>query len=120
MWHDRRDVTFLSTIHSWSVVDVQKRPKGITETEHIPCPTAIVEYNYCMNGVDIADQHLSYYSLTKRKTTKWWKKLFWRLIDMCILNSYCVPQEFPRLRNQNTSRISCSAGGAANKATSHG
>ena len=89
IWHDRRDVTFLSTIHSASVDVVQKRAKGSKEKEPIPCPSAIAEYNRSMNGVDITDQHLSYYSLTKRKTTKWWKKLFWRLIDICILNS-CI------------------------------
>jgi len=43
-----------------------------------------------MNGVDITDQYLSYHSLTKRKTLKWWKKLFWRLIDICILNASVI------------------------------
>ena len=46
-----------------------------------------------MNGVDLTDQYLSYHSLTKRKTIKWWKKLFWRLIDICILNAaifFCI------------------------------
>ena len=43
-----------------------------------------------MIGVDLSDQHLSYHSLSKRKTIKWWKKLFWRLIDICILNASIV------------------------------
>ena len=59
-----------------SVDVIQKRPKGGRETEQIPCPSAIVEYNHHMNGVDIADQHLSYHSLTCRKTVKWWKNYF--------------------------------------------
>ena len=90
IWYDRRDVTFVSTIHSASVEIVEKRRKGEKDKEPIPCPTAIVEYNQYMNGVDLADQHLSYHSLTVRKTTKWWKKLYWRLIDLCILNSSIV------------------------------
>ena len=69
---------------------MQKRPKGGKEKEPIPCPSAVVEYNQSMNGVDITDQYLSYFSLTKRKTTKWWKKLFWRIIYICILNSFVV------------------------------
>ena len=77
-------------MHNASVDVIQKRPKGGRETEQIPCPSAIVEYNHHMNGVDIADQHLSYHSLTRRKTVKWWKKLFWRLIDLSILNSSIV------------------------------
>ncbi len=88
--HDRRDVTFLSTIHSASIEMVQKRPRRGKDKEPIPCPTAIVEYNQNMNGVDITDQYLSYHSLTKRKTVKWWKKLFWRLIDICILNASVI------------------------------
>ena len=86
IWHDRRDVTFLTTIHSAAIETVQKRCKGGKDKEPIPCPTAITEYNQNMNGVDLTDQYLSYHSLTKRKTIKWWKKLFWRLIDICILN----------------------------------
>ncbi len=69
---------------------VQKRPRGGKDKEPIPCPTAIVEYNQNMNGVDITDQYLSYHSLTKRKTVKWWKKLLWRLIDICILNASVI------------------------------
>ena len=90
LWHDRRDITFVSSMHSASVEVIQKRPKGGREREPIPCPSAIVEYNQHMNGVDITDQHLSYHSLTRRKTVKWWKKLFWRLIDLSILNSSIV------------------------------
>ena len=90
LWHDRRDVTFLSTIHSASIEIVNKRPKGGRDLEPIPCPSAIVEYNQFMNAVDLADQQLSYHSLTVRKTVKWWKKLFWRLIDMAILNASIV------------------------------
>ena len=58
--HDRRDVSFLSTIHSASIEVAEKRPKGGRNKEPIPCPTAIVEYNQSMNGVDLTDQHLSY------------------------------------------------------------
>ncbi len=87
LWHN---VTFLSTIHSASIEIVNKRPKGGRDLEPIPCPSAIVECNQFMNAVDQADQQLSYHSLTVRKTVKWWKKLFWRLIDMAILNASIV------------------------------
>ena len=40
-----------------------------------------------MGGVDLADQYLCYSSLG-RKTMKWWRRVFWRLIDMAILNAY--------------------------------
>jgi len=36
------------------------------------------------------DQHLSYYSLTARRTLKWWKKIFWRLVDISVVNSWII------------------------------
>ena len=72
VWHD---VSFFSTVHRASIETVGKRPKGGKEKEPVPYPTAIVEYNQCMNEVDLSDQHLSYHSLSNRKTIKWWKKL---------------------------------------------
>ncbi len=67
-----------------------KRPKGGRDKVPIPCPTAIRDYNQFMGGVDLTDQQLSYYSLTQRRTIKWWKKVFWRLIDIAIINSWLV------------------------------
>jgi len=41
-------------------------------------------------GVDLMDQQLSYYSLTQRRTLKWWKKVFWHLIDITVMNSWII------------------------------
>ena len=90
LWHDRRDVYVMSTAHNTSVTRVMKRPKGCREKQLLPCPTCIADYNNFMGGVDLADQNLSYYSLTQRKTIKWWKKVFWRLIDLCIVNGWII------------------------------
>lgn len=89
-WHDRRDVYMLSTAHDQSVSTVMKRPKGSKSKQPIPCPICIQDYNLYMGGVDLTDQCLSYYSLTQRRTVKWWKKVFWRLVDMTILNSWII------------------------------
>ena len=87
---DRRDVHVLSSVHNRSVQTVMKRPKGGREKVPIPCPTAVYNYNQFMGGVDLVDQNLSYYSLTLRRTIKWWKKVFWCLIDICIINSWII------------------------------
>jgi len=39
-----------------------------------------------MGRVDRCDQLLVYYALN-RKTTKWWKRLFFRLLDMSVINA---------------------------------
>ena len=76
-WKDRRDVYAISTLHKKSVVTVLKRPKGSKEKQNIPCPQMINDDNQFMGGVDLCDQCLSYYSMSTRKTLKWWKKVFW-------------------------------------------
>ena len=89
-WRDRRDVYALSTMHNKSVVNVLKRPKGSHEKQPLPCPSIIDDYNQYMGGVDLIDQHLSYYTMTKRRSLKWWKKVFWRLIDITIVNAWII------------------------------
>ena len=89
-WKDRRDVYALSTLHKKAVEVVLKRPKGSKEKVRIPCPSMIADYNEHMGGVDLTDQHLSYYSLTTRRTLKWWKKVLWRLLDISVLNSWII------------------------------
>lgn len=42
-----------------------------------------------MGGVDKCDQYLSYYSLV-RKSLKWWVKVFFRLLEMCVVNAMCL------------------------------
>ena len=90
-WHDRREVFVVSTMHNTSATSVMKRIKGGHVKRPLPCPTMINDYNMYMGGVDLTDQHLSYYSVTTRKTLKWWKKCFWRLLDICIVD-YISPK----------------------------
>jgi hypothetical protein len=77
-------------MHNASVTTVMKRPKGEKDKRPLPCPTCIADYNEYMGGVDLMDQQLSYYSLTRRRTLKWWKKVFWHLIDIAVVNSWII------------------------------
>ena len=52
-------------------------------------PEIINDYNCFMNGVDTVDQHLVYYAIG-RKGLKWWRRVFYRLLDMAIANSYAI------------------------------
>ena len=42
-----------------------------------------------MNGVDKADQYTVYYSFV-RKSRKWWRKLFFWLFEVTVVNSYIL------------------------------
>ena len=52
-------------------------------------PVVIDNYNHSMNGVDITDQYTVYYSFI-RKTVKWWRKLFFWMLETAVVNSYIL------------------------------
>ena len=51
-----------------------------------------------MNGVDRADQHTVYYAFV-RKYRKWWRKVFFWLLEVTVVNSYVL------YTNTNTQRL---------------
>ena len=50
-------------------------------------PKYVIDYNTHMHSVDTADQYVAYYPFI-RKTVKWPKKVFFYLLQCCLLNSY--------------------------------
>ena len=58
-------------------------------------PLVVQRYNQSMNGVDRADQNSVYYSFI-RKSRKWWRKLFFWLIEVTTVNSYILYQFHPQ------------------------
>ena len=61
-------------------------PPRKDEDEAVEKPVMITDYNQSKGGVDLCDELLNYYAFS-RKTRKWWKKLFFRLLELCIINS---------------------------------
>lgn len=49
-------------------------------------PASVVEYNANMHAVDRCSMQISYIQCI-RKTTKWYKKLFFHFLDASVLNS---------------------------------
>lgn len=86
-WHDKRDVHVLTTVH----------PTGMAATgklDHITGqakmkPVCVLEYNKKMGAVDKADMMTGFLECT-RKSTKWYKKIFFHLLDTVLLNSHIV------------------------------
>ena len=60
-WEDKKRVNILSTLSKTTTEEVTHRTKG--GNIEVLIPTAVVEYNQFMNGVDLADQHRSYYAV---------------------------------------------------------
>ena len=85
--YDQKPVLLLSTVYNSGKVDT-----GITHfiiKEVIKKSRVMIQYNKYMGGVDANDQ-LVKYSHFSRRTLKWWKKVFFRLLNICMVNSYIL------------------------------
>ena len=91
-WHDKRTVTVLSTLSNPLEMSSVKRRKKDGSQVDVPCPKAIQSHTAHMNGVDRVDQLRSSYSVSRR-AAKWWKYLFWFLIDISIINGFIMMKE---------------------------
>lgn len=93
-WHDKRTVTLLSTnSNPLEMTEVQRKQKDGT-INNVACPKVLKLYTQNMNGVDRADQLRSTYSIA-RKAAKWWKYLFWFMVDVAICNAFILMKESP-------------------------
>uniref|UniRef100_A0A1B6GS29 PiggyBac transposable element-derived protein domain-containing protein n=1 Tax=Cuerna arida TaxID=1464854 RepID=A0A1B6GS29_9HEMI len=80
-WCDKRQVTMLSTIHKHEMVPTEKFGKVTNK------PASVCDYNRNMGAVDKADMIMSFND-SSRKTTKWYRKLFFHLLDVTVLNAH--------------------------------
>jgi len=84
-WRGKRNVTMVLTYHSADTQRVYNKGK---ETEK---PLCVIDYNHNMGGVDLKDQLQHMYMVErKKKMTKWYLKLFKRLLNSTVLNSLVV------------------------------
>ena len=90
-WCDTKEVHVMSNCHTPQVGKTFRTNKTGGKTE-ITCPEAIVFYNKYMLGVDRSDQAVSLYNF-ERKSTKWWKKVFFKLMKTAIVNAWILYQQ---------------------------
>ena len=72
-------------------VKISAFQKFKASTRHSRKPECIIDYNRNMGSVDKQDQLLEPYSAT-RKSTKWYKKLAFHLLQLAMLNSHLLPE----------------------------
>ena len=90
-WKDKRIIFMISTYFGSSTEIQQRRAKG-GATEEFVKPTAIVEYTRHMGAVDRFDHYCSSYAFT-RKSLKWWRKTFYWLLELAVVNSFILYKE---------------------------
>ena len=94
-WIDNKVVSVLTTIDNANDrVQVNRKSKtaGVWSTKVVYQPKAISNYNKYMNAVDRSDQILATNNVL-RKCMRWWKTLFFHLIDIAVVNSFILFRE---------------------------
>ena len=59
-------------------------------TKELRIPKAIDDYNYTMNSVDTASQLRRGFTVHQPGESKWWRPIFYFLIDICCNNTYLI------------------------------
>ena len=105
-WKDNRPVTMLTSIHTANdFVHVSRKEKTANRWQNIRVkqPKSIDDYNAYMNGVDRSDQIIGK-STALRKCMRWWKTLFFHMIDIAVVNSFILFQ-IHRAGNQDVPEL---------------
>lgn len=86
-WKDRREVVVLTSMHEDKMVTLDK--VHFQTKQPIQKPAAVVDYNKNMGAIDRSDMMLSSKECA-RKTVKWYKKLFFHMVDLALLNAHAL------------------------------
>lgn len=68
--------------------EAQRRSKS-AETQNIPCPAAVKEYNRFMGGVDLLDSFIGRHKILL-KSKKWYIRIFYYLLDVTVCNAWTL------------------------------
>ena len=91
-WYDKKPITFLSACADpTEATTVKRRCKDGTQKD-VCCPAVVTLYNIHIGGVDRADQMRTAYP-SSRKSSKWWKYIFWFLFDTALVNAMICMNE---------------------------
>ena len=86
-YSDRKIVYLLSTAETAVITPTGKKNRATGEL--LKKPSIVIQYDKYMGGVDRADQMLNYTPFPG-KTMKWWKRLFFHLVNMAVMNAYLL------------------------------
>lgn len=97
-WQDSKDFLVASNCFSATSTTVSRKQKDGTRLE-VPCPTQIKFYNRYMGGVDLSDQKVTCYDFG-RKSLKWWKKVFYRLLMVAVVNAWIIHMDIHKKKTK--------------------
>ncbi|CAK9810844.1 PiggyBac transposable element-derived protein 4 [Anthophora plagiata] len=97
-WKDKRIITMLTNYYSTNMQSTRRTLCG-GHIVTVNKPEMVLKYTANMGGVDRADQYASTYCFL-RKSLKWWRKLFFWGLEMCVINSYIIYRISEETKNQ--------------------
>ena len=86
IWREAKAFRLASNFHGSEVVEVKRKLRDGSFC-YKPYPKAVADYVDNMGGVDTANQLRSSYE-RDRKSKKWWHRLFYSLMETCLVNSW--------------------------------
>ena len=96
-WQDRTLILMLS---SWHIGDTAPHHCWRNGShDDVDKPVVISHCAAHMGAVDRSDHYSSSYSFT-RKTLKWWRKLFFWLVEVFLVNSFLIYKEVHHLSEE--------------------
>ncbi|KAI8785376.1 piggyBac transposable element-derived protein 4 [Biomphalaria glabrata] len=102
-WQDKKakkPCIMVSTKSTNRIINVQQK-RSVVEK-----PEMVHDYNMMMNGCDRADQMLSYYSVHSRKSMKWWKKVFFWILEIAQINALIIYNATQVICDQPSKKLS--------------
>lgn len=88
-WLDNKVVDVMSTNSQPGEEGMARRKKKDGTYAEVRCPSAIIAYVKNMRGVDRNDQLRQYYNV-RTKSRKFYKYIYWFLLDMAITNAFII------------------------------
>lgn len=98
-WMDSKSVLMASNFLSpLDVIKVSRKQTGSTDKLQITCPTMFKNYTAYVGGVDVMDQKKCYYQADRRWKIKYYWRIFFDLIDICVNNSCIIYNQIAKKR----------------------
>lgn len=91
-WKDKRIVHMLSTNNKGSKADMTNVQSKWPEKPPTAKPNVVIDYTKHMGAVDRSDHFISSYQFIRR-TKKWYRKTFFWLLEVAIVDSYILYKE---------------------------
>ena len=101
LWEDTRPFIMIASNADPTVMEAVQRKRTDGARMSVSCPASFILYNKYMGGVDHSDQLRGYYT-SNLKFRKYYKYIFWFLVNVAITNSFILSKEHSSLNIKNT------------------